>query len=67
MLDAMDFGFESATRLRIERQFHQHYLDDFARDLDRTLARLMEIREALYKSNREQCPCLYPEPPCEVG
>jgi len=57
MLDAMDFGFESATKLRIERQFQQHYLDDFARDLDRTLARLLEIREILHKSNCEQCPC----------
>ena len=54
MLDAMDFSVENATKLRIERQFQQHYLDDYARDLDRTLARLVEMREILHRSTCEQ-------------
>jgi hypothetical protein len=55
ILDAVEPAARSCGKLRIEQQFHQHLLDEFTRDLDRALARLVECRSALSRSNCERC------------
>lgn len=54
LLDTASSPARACGRMRIEQQFHQHQLDDYALDLERAQARIVEQRRAIQATPRRE-------------
>ena len=54
LLDCSTAPVRACGRMRVEEQFHQHLLDDYATDLERAEARIIESRRTIHNTPQRE-------------